>query len=59
MLAYLCEVHLQCRYRFHFLAAQVLACFNDNQVNVEDIHLTREMVEQYEKQQAAAMNANS
>jgi len=29
---------------------QVLACYNDNQVNVEDIFMPREMVEQYQDQ---------
>jgi len=29
---------------------QVLACYNDNQVNVEDVFMPREMVEQYQEQ---------
>jgi hypothetical protein len=28
-------------------------------VNVEDIHLTREMIEQYQQQQAATLNVSS
>lgn len=38
---------------------QVLTCYNDQQVNVEDIHLTREMIEQYQQQQAATLNVSS
>lgn len=29
---------------------EVLSCYNEHQVNVEDIHLTREMIEQYQQQ---------
>lgn len=35
----------------------MLTCFNEHQVNVEDIHLTEEMIEQYQKQQAT-LNVN-
>merc|ERR1712050_696713 len=36
--------------------AQVLACFNENQFNVEDIFMPRQMVEQFQEQlQAKSM----
>ncbi|CAE8583413.1 unnamed protein product, partial [Polarella glacialis] len=34
---------------------QVLACFNDQQVNVEDIHVPREMAEQYQEELKSAV----
>merc|ERR1719510_814116 len=32
---------------------QVLACYNENQINVEDIYMPREVVEQYQEQLVA------
>ncbi|CAE7292539.1 Art7 [Symbiodinium natans] len=36
---------------------QVLACYNDHQVNVEDIYLPREMVDKYQEELLAAQAA--
>lgn len=36
---------------------QVLGCFNENQVNVEDIYMPREMVEQFQEQMQAEASA--
>ncbi len=38
---------------------QVLTCYNEQQVNVEDIHLTREMIEQYQREQGTVMDVSS